>query len=422
MNKYFKNLATVLFTVSLLTTSITALPAMASAYEETHYASTIYISPLDAPHVGDTKITGKTTALSSFAIAIYTPEGRLTGTFFGTTNAAGTYAVDLSDFTYYDPLGYEASGNVILEKGAMVRSMTETNSDLIKTVTINYNYIQTAINELFLNNDPTGTILAATDQNAINAVQEQINTVTSSEKETFQEQLNNAQQQLDARIAQEQAAIQAVNQLFLEDNPANSIKAETTQDLIDQAQTLVDVLPASELKDTLQANIVKAQTELDERSKPVTPPKNDPETDNPEEPVTPVDPATPTPDEPSTPTDPATPTPDEPSTPTDPATPEKPEITTPENPESTVVESDSSENEPEKSADSKIVNNPIQITSQATKTATKTATKQATKQAKSSVTKTTTLPIPKTGDTETTSSILFGTLMLASLALFRRKK
>ncbi|MBC8922336.1 LPXTG cell wall anchor domain-containing protein, partial [Escherichia coli] len=56
------------------------------------------------------------------------------------------------------------------------------------------------------------------------------------------------------------------------------------------------------------------------------------------------------------------------------------------------------------------------------KTATKTATKQATKQAKSSVTKTTTLPIPKTGDTETTSSILFGTLMLASLALFRRKK
>ncbi|MFV9680951.1 toxin Cry1Ac domain D-VI-related protein, partial [Listeria monocytogenes] len=271
---------------------------------------------------------------------------------------------------------------------------------------------------LFLNNDPTGTILAATDQNAINAVQEQINTVTSSEKETFQEQLNNAQQQLDARIAQEQAAIQAVNQLFLEDNPANSIKAETTQDLIDQAQTLVDVLPASELKDTLQANIVKAQTELDERSKPVTPPKNDPETDNPEEPVTPVDPATPTPDEPSTPTDPATPTPDEPSTPTDPATPEKPEITTPENPESTVVESDSSENEPEKSADSKIVNNPIQITSQATKT----ATKQATKQAKSSVTKTTTLPIPKTGDTETTSSILFGTLMLASLALFRRKK
>lgn len=88
MNKYFKNLATVLFTVSLLTTSITALPAMASAYEETHNASTIYISPLDAPHVGDTKITGKTTALSSFAIAIYTPEGRLTGTFFGTTNAS----------------------------------------------------------------------------------------------------------------------------------------------------------------------------------------------------------------------------------------------------------------------------------------------------------------------------------------------
>lgn len=399
MNKYFKNLATVLFTVSLLTTSITALPAMASAYEETHNASTIYTSPLDAPHVGDTKITGKSTALSSFAIAIYTPEGRLTGTFFGTTNADGTYAVDLSDFTYYDPLGYEATGNVILEEGAMVRSVTETNSDLIKTVTINYNYIQTAINELFLNNDPTGTILSTTDQNAINAVQEQINTVTSSEKETFQEQLNNAQQQLDARIAQEQAAIQAVNQLFLEDNPANSIKAETTQDLIDQAQTLVDVLPASELKDTLQANIVKAQTELDERSKPVTPPKNDPEPDNPEEPVTPVDPATPTPDEPSTPTDPAT--------------PEKPEITTPENPESTVVESDSSENEPEKSADSKIVNNPIQITSQATKT--------ATKQAKSSVTKTT-LPIPKTGDTETTSSILFGTLMLASLVLFRRKK
>lgn len=403
MNKYFKNIATVLFTVSILTTSFTTSPAMVSAYEESHNVSTIYTSPLDAPHVGDTKITGKTTPLSSFSIAIYTSEGRLTGTFFGTTNADGTYAVDLSDFTVYHPSGYVTTGTVIYEENSFVRSKTETGGDKVIKVTVSYDYIQTAINELFLNNDPTGTILATTDQNAINAVQEQINTVTSSEKETFQEQLNNAQQQLDARIAQEQAAIQAVNQLFLEDNPANSIKAETSQDLIDQAQTLVDVLPASELKDTLQANIVKAQTELDERSKPVTPPKNDPEPDNPEEPVTPVDPATPTPNEPSTPTDPAT--------------PEKPEITTPENPESTVVESDSSENEPEKNVDSKIVNNPIQITSQATKT----ATKQATKQAKSSVTKTT-LPIPKTGDTETTSSILFGTLMLASLVLFRRKK
>ncbi|EAD2777467.1 cell invasion LPXTG protein Vip [Listeria monocytogenes] len=400
MNKYFKNIATVLFTVSILTTSFTTSPAMVSAYEESHNVSTIYTSPLDTPHVGDTKITGKTTPLSSFSIAIYTSEGRLTGTFFGTTNADGTYAVDLSDFTVYHPSGYVTTGTVIYEENSFVRSKTETGGDKVIKVTVSYDYIQTAINELFLNNDPTGTILATTDQNAINAVQEQINTVTSSEKETFQEQLNNAQQQLDARIAQEQAAIQAVNQLFLEDNPANSIKAETSQDLIDQAQTLVDVLPASELKDTLQANIVKAQTELDERSKPVTPPKNDPEPDNP-------------PEEPVTPVDPATPTPDEPSTPTDPATPEKPEITTPENPESTVVESDSSENEPEKNVDSKIINNPIQITSQATKT--------ATKQAKSSVTKTT-LPIPKTGDTETTSSILFGTLLLASLVLFRRKK
>ncbi|WP_462116859.1 LPXTG cell wall anchor domain-containing protein, partial [Listeria monocytogenes] len=31
-------------------------------------------------------------------------------------------------------------------------------------------------------------------------------------------------------------------------------------------------------------------------------------------------------------------------------------------------------------------------------------------------------PLPKTGDTETTSSILFGTLMLSSLVLFKRKK
>lgn len=83
MNKYFKNLATILFTVSVLTTSIIASPAMASAYEESHNVSTIYTSPLDTPHVGDTKITGKTTPLSSFSIAIYTSEGRLTGTFLG---------------------------------------------------------------------------------------------------------------------------------------------------------------------------------------------------------------------------------------------------------------------------------------------------------------------------------------------------
>ncbi|WP_346401574.1 rod shape-determining protein, partial [Listeria monocytogenes] len=89
---------TLLFTVSVLTTSIIASPAMASAYEESHNVSTIYTSPLDTPHVGDTKITGKTTPLSSFSIAIYTSEGRLTGTFFGTTNTDVTYSVDLSDF------------------------------------------------------------------------------------------------------------------------------------------------------------------------------------------------------------------------------------------------------------------------------------------------------------------------------------
>lgn len=235
MNKYFKNLATILFTVSVLTTSIIASPAMASAYEESHNVSTIYTSPLDTPHVGDTKITGKTTPLSSFSIAIYTSEGRLTGTFFGTTNTDGTYSVDLSDFTVYHPSGYVTTGKVIYEENSFVRSGTETGGDKVIKVTVSYDYIQTAINELFLNNNPTGTILTITDQNAINAVQEQINTVTSSEKESFQEQLNNAQQQLDARIAQEQAAIQAVNQLFLEDSPVNSIKAETTQDLIDQA-------------------------------------------------------------------------------------------------------------------------------------------------------------------------------------------
>lgn len=112
------------------------------------------------------------------------------------------------------------TGKVIYEENSFVRLGTETGGDKVIKVTVSYDYIQTAINELFLNNNPTGTILTITDQNAINAVQEQINTVTSSEKESFQEQLNNAQQQLDARIAQEQAYHTSYQPAFLRGQPS----------------------------------------------------------------------------------------------------------------------------------------------------------------------------------------------------------
>ncbi|MGD6734817.1 toxin Cry1Ac domain D-VI-related protein, partial [Listeria ivanovii] len=79
-----------------------------------------------------------------------------------------------------------------------------------------------------------------TNQAAIDAAKVKVNAVTdTTKKAALQVQVKKAQDELDEKTRQE-AAQKAVNELFVNNNPANKIKDTTTQTMIDEAQKKVD--------------------------------------------------------------------------------------------------------------------------------------------------------------------------------------
>lgn len=131
--------------------------------------------------------------------------------------------------------------------------------------------LKSDIDALFVNNTPTSNaIKTTTDQAAIDALQKQIDTLEASTTKTaLQNELNLAQELLDARNAEKQHetdATAAINNLFIDNNPANHIKDTTNQAAIDAAQTKVDAVTDATVKAELQAQVDKAQAELDARN------------------------------------------------------------------------------------------------------------------------------------------------------------
>ncbi|MBC1400821.1 hypothetical protein HB904_10740 [Listeria booriae] len=127
------------------------------------------------------------------------------------------------------------------------------------------------IDALFLNNVPTSNaIKTTTNQAAIDALQKQIDILTDgATKTTLQNELNLAQQLLNARTADEAnqaAAKAAINDLFIDNNPANHIKDTTTQAAIDAAQAKVNAVTDITTKAELQAQVDKAQAELNAKT------------------------------------------------------------------------------------------------------------------------------------------------------------
>ncbi|EUJ40789.1 hypothetical protein PWEIH_03391 [Listeria weihenstephanensis FSL R9-0317] len=131
---------------------------------------------------------------------------------------------------------------------------------------------QNAVNALFTNDTPSsGSIKAATNQQAINNAQALINKVTDANKRAaLQTNLNKAQELLNARLAAESAeaaATNAVNSLFTGGNPAaSSILSTTNQTAINNAQNLINKVADPSKKAVLQTNLDKAQRLLNERT------------------------------------------------------------------------------------------------------------------------------------------------------------
>ncbi|WP_185426810.1 immunoglobulin-like domain-containing protein [Paenilisteria weihenstephanensis] len=130
---------------------------------------------------------------------------------------------------------------------------------------------ETGIQKLFIDEDVAGTIKVTTDDAAIEAAQERVDSVMDRVKKAeLQAQLDEAKQQLtaqkealeDARLAAELAAKTAVNELFQDDKPVNDIKPALTQAEIDRALEFVADITDITLKEELEASINKAQTAL----------------------------------------------------------------------------------------------------------------------------------------------------------------
>ncbi|WP_059141504.1 toxin Cry1Ac domain D-VI-related protein [Paenilisteria newyorkensis] len=128
---------------------------------------------------------------------------------------------------------------------------------------------QTAIDELFINNNPANNIKDTVTQADIDDAQAKVNAVTDpSKKAELQTQLDKAQNDLNAKKDAEakEAATAAVKDLFVGNNPANNIKDTTNQKAIDEAQKLVDAIKDPSTKAELQKDINNAQEKLDTRN------------------------------------------------------------------------------------------------------------------------------------------------------------
>ncbi|MBA3926632.1 toxin Cry1Ac domain D-VI-related protein [Listeria rustica] len=130
------------------------------------------------------------------------------------------------------------------------------------------NKAREAVNNLFANQDPTGATKAGLTQAEIDAAQALIDKVTDpAKKAALQADLNKAQDQLDAanaaELAAQNAAREAVNNLFANQNPTGDTKTGLTQAEIDAAQALIDAVTDPAKKAALQADLNKAQDQLD---------------------------------------------------------------------------------------------------------------------------------------------------------------
>ncbi|WAO22705.1 immunoglobulin-like domain-containing protein [Paenilisteria newyorkensis] len=130
-----------------------------------------------------------------------------------------------------------------------------------------------AVNNLFENKDPNGTITTGITQADITNAQTLINQVTDTDKKAgLQADLEKAKTQLADKEAQAQVekeaqdkAREAVNNLFENKDPNGTITTGITQADITNAQTLIDQVTDADKKAALQADLEKAKTQLAEK-------------------------------------------------------------------------------------------------------------------------------------------------------------
>ncbi|MBC1459237.1 immunoglobulin-like domain-containing protein [Listeria newyorkensis] len=176
-----------------------------------------------------------------------------------------------------DVLKVDANGNwTALAYGSAqvsVTSPTDTNGVLTKIIPVTViadtgaDAARTSVNDLFINNNPANHIKDTTNQATIDAAQAKVNAIINdpTSKNELQAYVTKAQNELNARnteAANQAAAITSVNDLFVNNNPANHIKDTTNQAAIDAAQAKVNLVSDATKKAELQGQVDKAKSEL----------------------------------------------------------------------------------------------------------------------------------------------------------------
>ncbi|KGL37442.1 hypothetical protein BMT55_09015 [Listeria newyorkensis] len=125
-----------------------------------------------------------------------------------------------------------------------------------------------AVKELFSNDNPaSNAIKDTTNQAAIDSARAAVQKVTDpAKKAALTADLDKAQNLLDAKKAAQDAADKAVNELFNNNNPANTIKDATNQKAIDDAKTAIEKVTDADKKAALQKDLDKAQQQLNDRN------------------------------------------------------------------------------------------------------------------------------------------------------------
>lgn len=135
------------------------------------------------------------------------------------------------------------------------------------------NNAEEAVKGLFQGNDPaTEAIKGGVTQDMINKATDLTNQVLDVEKKAeYQKNIALAQLLLDERVAEadrQVKATSAVNNLFVGKNPASGkIIDGLTQNAIDSAQALIDIVTSPSKKEALQNSLKTAQTLLTSRIK-----------------------------------------------------------------------------------------------------------------------------------------------------------
>ncbi|MBC1501737.1 hypothetical protein HB943_14105 [Listeria weihenstephanensis] len=196
-----------------------------------------------------------------------------------TTSILPSIATQTVTYTSSNPgiITVDANGNwtAIAAGSASITVKSTMNPELEKTIPVTVSgttadIARVAVNDLFIDNNPANHIKSTTDQAAIDAAQIKVNAVTNdpTQRNELQGQVDKAQAELNTRT-KEAAATASVNDLFINNNPANHIKDTTNQAAIDAAQAKVNQVMDTAKKAELQGQVDKAQAELNVRAKEV---------------------------------------------------------------------------------------------------------------------------------------------------------